>query len=407
MKLKHARINAACLAVAFSASSAMAQNVVGGGASLPEYLYKAEIGAFAPDYLYASTGSGAGKTALLTNVATAFNNTYTPPRTDAVVHFAGSDSVLSSTDLSGYTRAGTDGNLVQMPSVGTAVGIPFKVGTLSALTLTANQLCGIFSGKWKTWDKVNASYPASDINVVYRSDSSGTTEIFTRHLNAVCSTASGNSLINFPVTTRFSDVVALINAAPNDPLNPKNVSANFVAASLSAGVRDAIDARTNVIGYLSPDYINTTLAPTSTAATKNLTAASLRNKNNSTSYTPSSANTTLALTNLTLGSNLADPTSWAPTVADPASGYPISGVTFLDHVTCYSNSSVLSKILGFLDRHYTYSGVNDNTSRIEGNGFAKLPSTIVTAIRDNLLTNNSGKNLNLGNATACSGKAGR
>ncbi|MDF3839047.1 substrate-binding domain-containing protein [Cupriavidus basilensis] len=399
MKLKHALINAACLAVAFSASSAMAQNVVGGGASAPEFLYKAEFGAFATDYLYASTGSGAGKTALLTNVATAFNNTYTPPRTDAVVHFAGSDSVLSSSDISGYTRAATDGNLVQMPSVGTAVGIPFKITGASALKLNTNQLCGIFSGKLSTWNQVLASLPNSPINVVYRGDSSGTTEIFTRHLDAVCTTGTtGNSDVAFPVTTSFSNVVNLLSAS---------AKLRFSAANLSAGVRDAIAAGTNVIGYLSPDYINTDLAPLSAAATQNLFAASLRNKNNNVLYAPTSANITLALTNLTLGPNLADPKSWAPTAANPTSGYPISGLTFLDHVTCYSNSSVLSKILGFLDRHYTYSGVNDNTSRIEGNGFVKLPSTIVAAIRDNLLTNNSGTNLNLGNATACSGKAGR
>ncbi len=402
MKLKHALINAACLAVAFSASSAMAQNVVGGGASAPEFLYKAEFGAFfAPDYLYASTGSGAGKRALLTNVATAFNNTYTPPRTDAVVHFAGSDSVLSPTELSTFTnnRAAIDGAVVQMPSVGTAVGIPFKITGASALKLNTNQLCGIFSGKLSTWNQVLASLPNSPINVVYRGDSSGTTEIFTRHLNAVCTTGTtGNSDVAFPVTTSFSNVVSLLSAS---------AKLRFSAANLSAGVRDAIAAGTNVIGYLSPDYINTDLAPLSAAATQNLFAASLRNKNNNVLYAPTSANITLALTNLTLGPNLADPNSWAPTAANPTSGYPISGLTFLDHVTCYSNSSVLSKILGFLDRHYTYSGVNDNTSRIEGNGFVKLPSTIVAAIRDNLLTNNSSTNLNLGNATARSGKAGR
>ncbi len=400
VNVKQALIKAACLAVALGSSAAMAQTVVGGGASLPEYLYQSEKTDFPADYSYAVTGSGVGKTSLLTNSPTAFNQAFTPNRTDTVVHFAGSDSVLSDSEINTFNtnRSASEGGLIQMPSVGTAVGIPFKVSGVSSLTLTTNQLCSIFSGKFKKWNEVNVGYPATDINVAFRSDSSGTTEIFTRHLASVCSVASGNSQITFPVTTRYSDVVALMPAADQ---------ARFQGANLSAGVRDAVDAGTSVIGYLSPDYINTTLAPSSAVATKNLTAAFLRNKNSSTNYQPTAANTTLALNSLALGTDLSKPQSWAPTAADPASGYPISGLTFLDHVQCYSNATVQSKILAFLGRHYTYSGVNDNTNRIEGNGFAKLPTAIVDSIRKKLLDNVDGMNLNIGNATACSGKAGR
>ena len=319
---------------------------------------------------------------------------------DTAVHYIGSDSVLTTSEINNFNvnRSVTEGNLIQMPSVGTAVGIPFNVSGVSKLVLTTNQLCSIFSGKFKTWNEVHVAFPATSINVIFRSDSNCTTEIFTRHLASVCSIASGNSQITFPVTTRYSDVVATIPAA--DKYRFRGVDASY-------GMREAVAASTNVIGYLSPDFINLTLAPSSPAATTNLKAAALRNKNNNVVYAPTAANTATALGGLTLGSDLSRPDSWAPTAADPASGYPISGLTFLDHVQCYSNATVRNKILAFLDRHYTYSGVNDNTANIEGNGFAKLPTAIVDSIRKKLLDNVDGMNLNIGNATACSGKAGR
>lgn len=410
MKLKQVMIQAACAALALgSATVAFAGTqpnpspaspvVVGGGASLPEFLYSSEIAAFGPNHIYAVTGSGAGKTALTTNNPAAFNAVYVTPRTDTTVHYAGSDSILSASEISTYNtnRQATEGNLVQIPSVGTAVGIAFKNAGVSSLTLTDNQLCGIFSGKITDWSQIGG--PAGTITVAYRSDSSGTSEIFTRHLNAVCTTgASGNSNVAFVTSTKFTD------SFPGGVL-----PSNFVGGNLSAGVRDAIGAG-NAIGYLSPDYINKTLAPLSTVATQNLTAASVVNSNNGVAYAPTSPNTTTALSNLTLptlSSNLADPNTWALTVANPATGYPISGLTYLDHVQCYADATVLSKIQTFLDRHTTYSGTNSNATRIAGNGFAQLPSGLVSLVRDNLLNNVNSKNVNIGNTTACAGKAGR
>ncbi|MGC7532318.1 substrate-binding domain-containing protein, partial [Pandoraea pneumonica] len=90
----------------------------------------------------------------------------------------GSDSVLSSTEINTYNtnRRPTEGNLVQIPSVGTPVGIPFKKDGLSAVTLNDDQLCGIFSGQITDWSAIDSSVSGT-IKVVYRSDSSGTSEI--------------------------------------------------------------------------------------------------------------------------------------------------------------------------------------------------------------------------------------
>ena len=61
-------------------------------------------------------------------------------------------------------------------------------GPTGVITLNKAQVCGIFSGKFTKWSQVGVTVPANlnDFKVVYRSDSSGTTELLTRHLQAVC-----------------------------------------------------------------------------------------------------------------------------------------------------------------------------------------------------------------------------
>ncbi|WP_084210013.1 substrate-binding domain-containing protein [Ralstonia sp. A12] len=381
--------------------------VVGGGSSLAAPVYAADISAFGPNHIYAVTGSGVGKASLLNSdpnwwkpgESSSFNAAYIPPRTDTIVHYAGSDSVLSSSEIGTYNanRQQKEGNLLQIPSMGVAIGIPFKKDGVTSLTLNDHQLCGVFSGKITDWSQITSA--SGPITVVYDRDSSGTTEIFTRHLNAVCWTgASGNSNVAFVTSTKFED------SFPTGYMPP-----NFVGVTLSEAMRDTVAAG-NAIGYLSPPYISTKSAPLSTVATQNLQAASLLNSNNGIAYQPWPVHTDTALSNFTLptlSSNLADPNTWALTIANPTTGYPIVGLTYLDHVQCYADATVLSKIQTFLDRHTTYSGTNSNAGRILGNGFARLPSGLVTLIRDNLLNNVNGKNANIGNATACAGKAGR
>lgn len=89
---------AALVATALLATvgAASAQTVTGGGASLPADLYKGSSDSILPaNFTYAVTGSGTGKKAFLENNSLLFSTTGT-------VHFAGSDSVLSSTELSTY-----------------------------------------------------------------------------------------------------------------------------------------------------------------------------------------------------------------------------------------------------------------------------------------------------------------
>lgn len=226
------------------ASLASAQNsiVVGGGATLPAAGYGGDtstrlqgplradttgdgtlLGEYAktqssPSNLrvsYCQTGSGGGKNILAGNQLTAFAvnaacvaspnpigfGATSLGETLAQPHFVGSDSPLSSTDLSNYAAGHTGitgAQPVQIPAVSGAIAIAFnKLDTsgnpVDSLALNETQVCKIFSGAIKTWqDPALASALPSGVSVtgpitiVYRSDGSGTTFNFSNHLSKAC-----------------------------------------------------------------------------------------------------------------------------------------------------------------------------------------------------------------------------
>src|SRR3972149_367732 len=202
---------AALVATALLATvgAASAQTVTGGGASLPADLYKGSSDSILPaNFRYAVTGSGTGKKAFLENNSLLFSTTGT-------VHFAGSDSVLSGTELNTYTtnfnqptNANRYGALIQVPSVATSVTIPFnKAG--SAVNLSVAQICGVFSGAISDWSTIDANR-SGPIQVVYRAESSGTSEMFSRFLTAACAAenADTSKLVGgkFAIKSTFADL---------------------------------------------------------------------------------------------------------------------------------------------------------------------------------------------------------
>ncbi|MBF3173840.1 protein disulfide reductase, partial [Pseudomonas aeruginosa] len=84
--------------------------------------------------------------------------------------------------------------------VATSVALPFnKSGSNAVHFADVNTLCGVFSGRLTDWSQIPGSGRSGAITVVYRSESSGTTELFTRFLNASCSsTLEGGT---FAITT--------------------------------------------------------------------------------------------------------------------------------------------------------------------------------------------------------------
>ena len=378
------------LAALCSAQAAMA-DINGGGATLPQPLYQTAgvlTAGFAP---YIGVGSGNGKAAFLNNDYTKF----VAGTTGKNVHWAGSDSKLSATELSNYAAAHNAawGPLIQVPSVATSVAIPFNKAGSAAVDLSVNELCGVFSGRVNDWSQISGSGRTGAITVVYRNESSGTTELFTRFLNAKCAETG-----TFAVTTNFASSYS------------GGLPAGAVAAVTSQGVMDALNAGDGRVTYMSPDYAAPTLAGLDDATKVARVGKDVAK--NIAGVSPAPANVSAAINAVPVPTvDLNKPNNWVPVFAAsanprdpsvvpyPSTGYPILGFTNLIFSQCYADATQTSQVRTFFGRHYGSSSLTNNDNAIKNNRFVPLPAAWKTAIRDSFVTASSG--LSIGNASVC------
>ena len=109
----------------------------------------------------------------------------------ATVAFAGNDSPLKSSDVKGMK-----GPVLEFPVAFGSITVSYNLsGIKSGLKLDGPTLANIYLGKIKSWNdpaikalNPGMSLPSTAITVVHRSDSSGTTDGFTKFLAAVSPT---------------------------------------------------------------------------------------------------------------------------------------------------------------------------------------------------------------------------
>ena len=148
----------------------------GSGATFPQPLYEDWAFAFNqrdPSVVinYASGGSGQGIKDIKAGT----------------VDFAGSDALLKDADYQEKP------DLQMIPTVAGAVVLAYNIpGVTTTITLDAATIVDIFLGKIEKWNdprlaalNPEVKFPDLPINVVHRSDGSGTTNIFTLYLSAV------------------------------------------------------------------------------------------------------------------------------------------------------------------------------------------------------------------------------
>jgi ABC-type phosphate transport system substrate-binding protein len=409
-------VSAAALSL-FASSAAMAASTTlnGGGSTLAQPTYTQEFNTYtssSPSVLfsYDGVGSGGGQSAFLTNNISLFNSPSNQYGTivGTTVHFGASDAFLSSSQVNPngtYPLSPTDGPLIQIPMFGVPITIPYvNAGLTTALKLTDAQLCGVLSGQITNWSQLSPKATKGTIEVVYRSDSSGTTFLLTQHLNAVC-TASNSSFPAYPVpvTKTFTQL-----------FTGGTIPTTFTGESGSALVQAQLLATPLSFGYLSPDY--TSIAPKS-PNTSSLKVASVVNGINNVAYQPTVANVNTGLSNAGPGStnatppstatNAADPLLWVPSVPQTNKGYSIVGYTVWILSSCYADKTAGTDINSFLKKHFATKSYQ---TIIENNGFSPLGNTsaapYVTSINNDFLSNKSGYNLNI-DGTQCSAYAGR
>ena len=203
MKIRNALASVGIVLISFSAIGfARAADtgdvrLTGAGASFPAPLYSKwfkDFHGIHPNILvdYQSVGSGSG-------VRNFINKT---------VDFGASDAAMTPEQIS-QVEVGA----VLLPMTAGSIVLAYNLPGVSELKLSREAYAGIFLGKVTKWNdpliaKTNpgVKLPDGPINVIVRADSSGTTNVFTRHLAAVspefAKSPGVNNMPNWPVGTR-------------------------------------------------------------------------------------------------------------------------------------------------------------------------------------------------------------
>ena len=113
--------------------------------------------------------------------------------TSGTVGFGATDVVMTAAEEQAATAKG--GQVQTIPWSGGGIAIEFNLAGVTDLKLSPETLAGIFAGKIKNWsdqaiknDNAGATLPSTGIQVIHRSDGSGTTAAFTSYLTTVAPT---------------------------------------------------------------------------------------------------------------------------------------------------------------------------------------------------------------------------
>lgn len=243
---KHLSRTVALLCSCLCAPLGMA-DINGGGSTLAQPLYQTAgvlTTGFAP---YIGAGSGAGKVAFLNNDYSKF--------VDGIarnVHWVASDSKLRPVELDAYAFAhgAAWGPLIQVPSAATSIAIPFNKAGAAGIDLSVGQLCGVFSGRLTDWSQINGSGRTGPITVVYRAESSGTTELFTHF--SQCYTDIGQSAQVRTFLTRHYNASSAVN-------HDAAISANRLLplpVAWKAAIRNTFLTATDTLSIGNPNVCN-------------------------------------------------------------------------------------------------------------------------------------------------------
>jgi phosphate transport system substrate-binding protein len=152
--------------------------LTGAGASFPAPLYLTWFQTLGQKYPnlqinYQSVGSGAGVEQF----------------TKGTVDFGASDVAMKDEEIA---KVPADKGVILLPVTAGSIVLAYNLPDVPELQLPRTVYADILLGKIKTWNdpaiakaNPNAKLPNTPITVIYRSDGSGTTGVFTKHLSAV------------------------------------------------------------------------------------------------------------------------------------------------------------------------------------------------------------------------------
>lgn len=299
-------------------------NLVGAGASFPSPIYQRwfqELSNSDPNLQvdYQSVGSGAGVERF----------------TQELVDFGASDVAMTDEEIAQVGRG-----VILLPMTAGSIVLAYNLPDVSGLQLSREVYVDILLGKITNWNdpKIAAinpdlTLPDRAITVVYRSDGSGTTGVFTKHLSAISSEwkekVGEGKTVQWPTG---------IGGAKND------------------GVTAQIRQSEGAIGYVEYGY----------AQTAGLNMASLENSSGN-YIVPSSESATATLGAVTLPENL------RAFITDPEgdNSYPIVTYTWM---LAYGQYDDAAKAQG-IEKMIEY-GLNEGQQVSSELGYIPLPENV-------------------------------
>ncbi len=309
--------------------AALSGSLVGSGATFPKGFYDdaiATIAGIAPDLTveYGGGGSGKGRSDLQ----------------EMVVDFAGTDGVVKAEDMSKFKG----GEFVYVPTVIAPITLSYNLPDVEKLQLSPATVAAIFQLEITKWndplvaaDNPDVTLPDTDIVVARRADGSGTTENFSKFLNAAVGPDAGGtwklgsgSELEWPEGTQAGDG--------------------------NSGVAQIVAGNEGSIGYVD----------LSDAKANNLTFALVQNKAGN-YIEPTLEATTAAAEGTTIKDDLTFFLGWA----DGDDAYPIAAQTWIIAYTTQDDAAKAEAIRGFLT--YLLTDAQTTAADID---YAPLPADL-------------------------------
>jgi phosphate transport system substrate-binding protein len=265
---------------------------------------------------------------------------------DGITDFGASDVAMTDAEI-----AKVGGNVLMLPATAGTIVLAYNIkGVEGGLKLSRAAYTGILLGTLKKWndplivkDNPGIALPSLPVTVVTRSDGSGTTAVFTAHLDAVspefASKVGSGKSVTWPVG---------------------------LAGKGNDGVTALIKQTPGAIGYVEFGY----------ADNNKLTMAALQNKAGN-FIVPTIESGAATLASVVLPENL------RAFITDPegANDYPIATFTWLLVKKSYSDQRKASAVKEFVNY-----GLTIGQQAAPGLGYITLPATVVAKVQAALET---------------------
>jgi phosphate transport system substrate-binding protein len=332
--LAAAVVASACGGTTTTTSPVGSGALTGAGATFPAPFYTKAFFTYTQQYSqvtvnYQSVGSGAGIQQFI----------------KGTVDFGASDVPMAAADI---TAAGGPDTLTQIPTTLGVIAVAYNLTGVAKLQLDGPTLANIYLGHIKKWNdpalvalNAGVTLPNKDIQVVHRSDSSGTSYHFTDYLGKV--------------SDEWKTKVGVGKAVSW----PAGIGGNG-----NQGVAQAVTSTAGAIGYVELAYV----------VQANMTQAWLKNKDGNYVQASVAGATAAAAQNTSVS-----PTNFSITNEPGADSYPISGFSWLIVKTSYSDANK-GKAVAYLFKWLVTDGQSVGTSL----QYAPLPSAVQILAEDNL-----------------------